>query len=473
MKLIFDRSLLALCAFILIGVTIVRFTNLGFESFWYDELGSLFITNLDWLSIFNYKVDHLHPPLFSLLLKSWTIIIGDVTEAKLRVISFLFNYLSAFTIFLILRNKSTSLYAAIGAVSFLCLGTVFRYSAEIRPYAFGAFLLIQFFYWHFIKKKNTIAFMIYLLALQAHYLLYLYFVILFTFDIFRLRKVSLYHVLALLSACAFFLPYVFNTQLTKTQFWDYGSWSYHYEALSYFFFNTFNFWLGSESVYSIFIHILSLFFIFSLFINILRCWQEFYGHTVLLIILLAITPALLYFILPLNQFNGRFGYFSTPFVSLSIGLALASVKEKHRKVIAFCYMVTLLAFSHHYWSGNFFKSYKKPEWREATSFLYEERENIKEKIYYLSPYPTPYPEMFDFYTKKLKAHYNLEVIIFDELMVKLQNNNKNDFLFVVVDKDKKKIEKLRSEFIDNYQFSLVRGWRKLKIYKVVGISNDK
>ncbi|MCF8058414.1 MAG: hypothetical protein K9K67_03900 [Bacteriovoracaceae bacterium] len=468
MRLTLNRSSFFLCVSIFILVTFSRGINLGFESLWHDERGSLFLSKLNWLSIIENKYDFFHPQLFSLLLKAWTIIIGEITEAKLRALSFLFNNLSALTIFLILKNKCNKLYAALGAVSFLCLGSVFRYSAEIRPYALGAFLLIQFFYWYFIKDKKLLAFVFYLMALQTQYLLYLYFFIILTFDIFRLRKLSLFHISSLLCACGFFLLYVLRSELGQGPYWDYSHWSYHFGAISYFFLNTFNFWHENENVYSIFIYLLSFAFIGSIIVNAMS-WRQKLSDDIL-VVLLSLTPVLLFAILPLNLVLERFYYFSNPFIAISIGLAAGRTKEDFRKGITFCYLLTLLAFSHYYWSGNYFKYKKKPEWRESTNYLFEKKDILKRKLYYISPYPIMEPETFDYYIDKIKNYYSLEIILFEDLEKNFDNKEK-DFLFVIVDKENESIEILKKKFFSQYEFNLVQGWRRLKIYSASRNSN--
>ncbi|MFH0920075.1 MAG: glycosyltransferase family 39 protein [Fibrobacterota bacterium] len=123
----------------------VRFYDLGTESIWLDEMFSLNLSRLPIHGIVDECSKDVHPPLYFMLLKSWTQLFGH-TENALRSLSVVFGLFSVILLFLIGRRvfgPDTGLLAAL--ILALSVFNV-HYSQEVRAYSLMAFLALASYY---------------------------------------------------------------------------------------------------------------------------------------------------------------------------------------------------------------------------------------------------------------------------------------------------------------------------------------
>lgn len=133
----------------------LRFWNLTASCLWFDEIFSLHAAAHDWQNLFRFVAqDLIHPPLFYVLLKIWTAIVGD-TLFSLRFFPVFFSILALAPFILFCRELKLSRAAvALALVFFAVNGSLIKYAQEIRMYS-----LLMFFalvsYWLFARFLNS------------------------------------------------------------------------------------------------------------------------------------------------------------------------------------------------------------------------------------------------------------------------------------------------------------------------------
>lgn len=129
------------------------------QSLWLDEgTTAKVVLNYNFWEIFNkFSLYDFHPPLYYLLMKVWTTIVG-YSEVALRLPSVIFCVFTGYVIYLIgkeIKDKKTGLWSA---VFFLCNPLIMYYSQEARMYMMTTFLLTSalFFLLKILHDKSKI-----------------------------------------------------------------------------------------------------------------------------------------------------------------------------------------------------------------------------------------------------------------------------------------------------------------------------
>jgi uncharacterized membrane protein len=150
-KLIQWNSTIFILSLILIFASILRYKGLVFQSYWFDELFSVYVSNPEnsLSAVISTTISDVHPPLYQILLWCWYNIFG-YTDWSGRALSVFFGTLSVFTSYLMAKefyNKEIGLYAAtIASVNYFLV----YYSQETRAYIF-LFFLTTLSYMYFIR----------------------------------------------------------------------------------------------------------------------------------------------------------------------------------------------------------------------------------------------------------------------------------------------------------------------------------
>lgn len=137
-KLIGNRQNLFLFFLFILGAGL-RIFQLGVESLWYDEVGTIDQATRDLTALFSEFYQD--PPLYPFLLRYWMLALGP-SEISLRLLSVVFSVASLF----LLYSISSSLFnRKIGYIStFLLSVSPFHifYSQEVRYYSLSLFLVL-------------------------------------------------------------------------------------------------------------------------------------------------------------------------------------------------------------------------------------------------------------------------------------------------------------------------------------------
>jgi len=160
---------------IILGLTL-RLYGLTFQSYWFDEIFSIKISNpihsIDY--VYSHTMGDVHPPFYQSLLWSWYQIFG-FNEYAGRVLSALAGTISIYAIYALARdmfNKEVGIYSAfITATNYF----IILYSQEVRSNIFMfLFSILSYLYFiKLIKEYNKINFFLYitfsLLLMYTHY----------------------------------------------------------------------------------------------------------------------------------------------------------------------------------------------------------------------------------------------------------------------------------------------------------------
>ena len=239
--------------FIIVLVNIsFKVIQLGFSSFWYDEIVSVESAWLNFGHIKHVSEWDNNPPFYYYCLSVWIKLFND-SEYCVRLLSVIFSSLSAGVIFLIANkffNKTTAI-----VVSFLYLSNNFLYfySHEARAYALiGLLVLVSSYFFLNFKEKNTwkhicILGLVNFLIVYTHYIagLVLVFEVLFMLFYFDKKQKIKFSYSILLSILFIFLRFtkkqfllIFAFNSPESTFWlKKSEFSYLQEVLSEFFFD--------------------------------------------------------------------------------------------------------------------------------------------------------------------------------------------------------------------------------------------
>jgi len=171
-----NKGILFLMVLITLIAMFLRFKELTFQSYWYDELYSIAtaIPEHSYKDILEGSFQSIHPPLFHSMLWGWFHLFG-FTELSGRMFPALLGTLCIPVIYLLgkeLFNKETGFYSAIFATFNIFL---IRYSQETRPYSLLLLLslLSMFFFVRTLKtgsRLNLVSFILSTTALlYTHY----------------------------------------------------------------------------------------------------------------------------------------------------------------------------------------------------------------------------------------------------------------------------------------------------------------
>ncbi len=166
---------------LLIGIVgigiLLRLPRLVWGSIWYDEFLTITTIQFPWRQIATggYPKE-LHPPLYFLVLKGWTMVFGQ-TELAMRLLSLFFTLGSMIVLFLFVRQL-TDLRAALGTtLLFAVHPTYIYYATEIRMYAMLILccLVALFAAWRYSATQHSSPIALFILgiavlaALYTHY----------------------------------------------------------------------------------------------------------------------------------------------------------------------------------------------------------------------------------------------------------------------------------------------------------------
>jgi uncharacterized membrane protein len=153
---------------IIIVGTLLRVRELTRYEMWFDEAYTGILMHAPRDIFINELQRDVHPPLFNLLMKGWTTLVGT-NDVTLRLLPALFGIATIYLTYLAAKklfNKETGLFAAIFvAISPFLIG----YSAEARSYSFYGFLAILALVF-FAYKKWTLFFASLAGMLFTHYI---------------------------------------------------------------------------------------------------------------------------------------------------------------------------------------------------------------------------------------------------------------------------------------------------------------
>ena len=134
----FTKNALILPVVLLLGL-FLRINGLSDESIWLDEGISLSLVRENPFSIIITTARDVHPPLYYLILRCWTSLLG-ISVISTRFLSAIFGFLAVWVIYKIgslISDKETGILSAlILALS----GFHIYYSQEIRMYSMVALL---------------------------------------------------------------------------------------------------------------------------------------------------------------------------------------------------------------------------------------------------------------------------------------------------------------------------------------------
>ncbi len=119
---------------IILGV-ILRFKDLLKFNLWYDEAYTGILMRLKPVDFYNILAKDSHPPLFSLIIKAWTIVFG-VNDFTLRFLPFVFGVVTIYVVYQIALTLADKETAVISAFLAAINPFLIDYSIEARSYSF-------------------------------------------------------------------------------------------------------------------------------------------------------------------------------------------------------------------------------------------------------------------------------------------------------------------------------------------------
>lgn len=142
MQSTFLRVISALCIGLALFLLIFQLYWLGGYSIWHDEAFSGLLVRYDIGEMMHRIALDVHPPLYYLLLRAWTGLIGN-TELTLRLYSLLFGCIATYLTWrvaqLLTRNKNIALASAF---LFFANSFVIQHNMEARMYTMGISLIL-------------------------------------------------------------------------------------------------------------------------------------------------------------------------------------------------------------------------------------------------------------------------------------------------------------------------------------------
>ncbi len=144
------KNPLFILALILIVGLVLRLLDISKTSFWYDEAFTGDVIKLSWKEMFSViAADKVHPPLFYILIRLWSLLFG-VTQFSLRSFSIFFGISTIVTAFFVgksLFNKNKFPITGIVLALIVAISPFFvAYSIEARAYSLLALLALGLAY---------------------------------------------------------------------------------------------------------------------------------------------------------------------------------------------------------------------------------------------------------------------------------------------------------------------------------------
>ena len=156
--------------------TVITLWTITKSSIWFDEAFGAYMIRFNFADIFKYTAADVHPPLFYLLLKLWSLIFGN-TELALRSMSLFFGAVTIVFGYLLANRLFDKKIARISLLFMILSPMLIRYGQEMRMYALVAAIGLAATYVLTIavESKKRLPWIIYgiliALGMWTHYLM--------------------------------------------------------------------------------------------------------------------------------------------------------------------------------------------------------------------------------------------------------------------------------------------------------------
>lgn len=170
------------------------------DDLWYDEAFTGNLMRLNGANFWKVASADPHPPLYYLLLKTWTFIWG-VNDLSLRSLSLVFGILTIIIVYFLVKKLFDQQTAAVSALLIAISPFLISYSVEARSYSLYGFFVALAAYTLADKKLKTFLVAI-LLMLLTHYMAALYLPVLMLWFFWTVKKGKG----SLIKASAIFIP---------------------------------------------------------------------------------------------------------------------------------------------------------------------------------------------------------------------------------------------------------------------------
>ncbi len=127
----------------LVIAAVLRFYNNTAVSLWHDEaFSALYISKYGWGEMMHRIILDVHPPLYYILLRIWSMILGH-SLLSLRGFSILFGVLTVWAGYLLVKQAFKSEKVALFAALLIAINPFqIQYALEARMYTFGTFVVL-------------------------------------------------------------------------------------------------------------------------------------------------------------------------------------------------------------------------------------------------------------------------------------------------------------------------------------------
>ena len=363
----FTKRLWIYFSIVFLANLLFKITDLGFSSFWYDEIISVQSASLDFGHIKHVSEWDKNPPFYYYCLSVWIKLLND-TEFTVRLLSVIFSSLAGGLLFLLANKYFNKVTAIVSSLLFISSNVLFYYSHESRAYSLVLLLTLISTYIYFNLKENPSIKYVVLLGIINFLLIYTHYIVglvllfqtilmLFYFDKKQKKyfSISLLIVLGLtalrFTKKQFLLIVDFNS--SSTVFWlKKSDVNYLKEVMSSFLFN---------NTISIIFSIIIL-MVISLVIIKKTNKNQFYlvysvciglGSIIILYLLGKFTPL----------FLDRYLIFTLPFLFILIAYGLSFIKLSYIPISLIAILFLFSAFKMDY------KTDKKMDYRNTVSFI--------------------------------------------------------------------------------------------------------
>ena len=363
----FTKRLWIYLSIVFLANLLFKITDLGFSSFWYDEIISVQSASLDFGHIKHVSEWDKNPPFYYYCLSVWIKLFND-TEFTVRLLSVIFSSLAGGLLFLLANKYFNKVTAIVSSLLFISSNVLFYYSHEARAYSLVLLLTLISTYIYFNLKENPSIKYVVLLGIINFLLIYTHYIVglvllfqtilmLFYFDKKQKKyfSISLLIVLGLtalrFTKKQFLLIVDFNS--SSTVFWlKKSDVNFLKEVMSSFLFN---------NTISIIFSIIIL-MVISLVIIKKTNKNQFYlvysvciglGSIIILYLLGKFTPL----------FLDRYLIFTLPFLFILIAYGLSFIKLSYIPISLIAILFLFSAFKMDY------KTDKKMDYRNTVSFI--------------------------------------------------------------------------------------------------------
>ena len=412
----------------------LRFQGLIFQSYWFDEIFSIKISNPSnsLAFVYNQTMGDVHPPFYQALLWFWYQLFG-FSEYSGRALSALSGSLAIFVLYLLgkeLYNKEVGIYASLiaGTNYFLIL-----YSQEVRSNII-LFLFSALSYLYFSKllknhsKQNLFFYLLFsILAIYTHYFGFFLvasqvFVFLFYLIIDKEKRVALFK-LALLSALLMLIALAPLIERIIEHIQTSSYWMQAPDAL--FFIDYLKAYILSPFLEKIFL-LLAVVSIGSLF------FKKYYTDATMLLLLWIVMGFLLPYIKSITGFSiliERSMIIVIPALIILVAYGIYLLKSYWLK-IAVIGAIVFLALYHLYYMG-YYSKVSKDQFRETLVAIEKTKKDVVVYDFIMhNLHDNQYEShFFENYAILLESKLQVEPAV--NLKDKYQNENMPEYFWVV------------------------------------------